>query len=52
MIAKEYKISVLRIDDKEFISLTDLAKYADQDDPRYPIQNRMRNKDVISYPGI
>lgn len=52
MIAKGQKISVLRIDDKEFISLTDLARYADEDDPRYPIQNWMRNKDVISYLGL
>ena len=45
----ERKINILRVDNKEFISLTDLARYADEDDPRYPIQNWMRNKDVISY---
>ena len=28
IIVKEQKISVLRIDNKEFISLTDLARYA------------------------
>lgn len=52
IIVKERKISVLRINNKEFISLTDLARYADEDDPRYPIQNWMRNKDVISYLGL
>lgn len=52
MVVKEQVINVLRIDDKEFISLTDLARYADEDDPRYPIQNWMRNKDVISYLGL
>lgn len=52
MIIKDKVINVLRIDDKEFISLTDLARYADEDDPRYPIQNWMRNKDVISYLGL
>lgn len=52
MIVKEQVINVIRIDDKEFISLTDLARYADEDDPRYPIQNWMRNKDVISYLGL
>lgn len=52
IIVKEQKISILRIDNKEFISLTDLARYADEDDPRYPIQNWMRNKDVISYLGL
>lgn len=39
IIVKERKISVLRINNKEFISLTDLARYADEDDPRYSIQN-------------
>ena len=52
MVVKNQIINVLRIDDKEFISLTNLARYADEDDPRYPIQNRVRNKDVISYLGL
>lgn len=52
MIVRNQVVSILRIDDKEYISLTDLARYADEDDPRYPIQNWMRNKDVISYLGL
>ena len=52
IIVKNQKISVLRINNKEYISLTDLARYADEDDPRYPIQNWMRNKEVISYLGL
>ena len=52
IVVKERKIGVLRIDKKEYISLTDLARYADEEDPRYPIQNWMRNKDVISYLGL
>ena len=52
IVVKDQIINVIRIDDKEFISLTDLARYADEDDPRYPIQNWMRNKDVISYLGL
>ena len=43
---------MIRIDDNEYISLTDLARYADKDDPRYPIQNWMRYKNVISYLGL
>lgn len=46
------KISIIRLGNKEYISLTDLARYADEDDPRYPIQNWMRNKDVIAYLGL
>ena len=52
IIVKERKISVLMLDKKEYISLTDLARYADEEEPRYPIQNWMRNKDVILYLGL
>ncbi len=52
MVVKEQIINAIRIDNKEYISLTDLARYADSYDPRYPIQNWMRNKDVISYLGL
>ena len=52
IIVKNQKISVLIINNKEYISLTDLARYADSEEPRLPIQNWMRNKDVISYLGL
>lgn len=52
MDVKGSKINVIRVDGYEYISLTDLARYADEDDPRYPIQNWMRNKDVIAYLGL
>lgn len=52
IIVNEHKINILKIDNKEYLSLTDLARYADKDDPRYPIQNWMRNKDVILYLGL
>ena len=37
IIVKEQKINVLRIDNKEFISLTDLARYANSEEPKIPI---------------
>lgn len=49
---KENKVGIIKFGNSEYISLTDLARYADEDDPRYPIQNWMRNKDVISYLGL
>lgn len=52
IIVNEHKINILRVGNEEYISLTDLARYADEDDPRYPIQNWMRNKDVILYLGL
>lgn len=52
IIVKEQKISVLRIDNKEFISLTDLARYANPEEPKVPIYAWMRNKDVLAYLGL
>ena len=52
IIVKNQIINVIIIDKKEYISLTDLARYADEYDPRYPIQNWMRNMDVLSYLGL
>lgn len=46
------KIKIITIDSKEFISLTDLARYANPEEPKIPIQTWMRNKDVIAYLGL
>ena len=42
------KIKVITIDNKEFISLTDLASYANPEEPKILIQTWMRNKVVIA----
>ena len=49
---KDNKVSVLKVGDVNYISLTDLARYANQEEPKIPIQNWMRNKDVILYLGL
>ena len=49
IIVKEQKISVLRIDNKEFISLTDLARYANPEDPSGVIRNWMSNKNSFEF---
>ncbi len=36
----------------EYISLTDIAKYKNADDPRFVIQNWMRNRNTIEFLGI
>ena len=46
------EVSVIRINNKEYISLTDLARYANPEEPKIPVQSWMRNKDVISYLGL
>ena len=46
------KIGIMRIENVDYISLTDLARYADAEEPRLPIRDWMRNKEVISYLGL
>ena len=36
----------------EFISLTDIAKYRNEDGPRFVIQNRMRNRNTVEFLGV
>ena len=38
--------------ENEFISLTDIARYKNEDDPRFVIQNWMRNKNTIELLGV
>ena len=52
IIIKEQKVGILRVGDTDYISLTDLARYADEEEPRLPIRDLMRNKEVISYLGL
>ena len=36
----------------DFISLTDIAKIKDSDNPRYIIQNWLRNRNTIEFLGV
>lgn len=48
LYAKGIEISIYTEDFRnEYISLTDIAKYRNADDPRYVIQNWMRNRDTV-----
>ena len=49
---KNNKVGIMRIGDVDYISLTDLAKYVDSEEPKFPILSWMRNKDVIKYLGL
>ncbi|MBQ3475405.1 MAG: KilA-N domain-containing protein [Bacilli bacterium] len=42
----------MRVNNEDYISLTDLSRYADNEETKIPIQNWMRNKDVISFLGL
>ncbi len=52
IIVQETKVGVIRIGDEDYISLTDLARYVNPEEPKIPIQSWMRNKDVVSYLGL
>lgn len=45
-------VRVQRISQEEFISLTDIAKFKNADDPRFVIQNWMRTRSSIEFLGI
>ncbi len=38
--------------ENEFISLTDIAKYRNEDAPRFVIQNWMRNRNTLEFLGV
>ena len=51
--AKGFPIQVYTEDFKnDYISLTDIAKYKNTDDPRFVIQNWMRNRNTLEFIGL
>ena len=52
MIVKETKINVLRINNVNYISLTDLAKYQNFSDPSFTVKNWLRKVTTIDYIGL
>lgn len=51
--AKGIDIGIYTTDfENEFISLTDIAKYRNEDDPRFVIQNWMRNRNTIEFLAV
>lgn len=52
LIVKNNKVSIIRINGSDYISLTDLAKHVNPEEPKIPIQTWMRNKNVISFLGL
>jgi len=46
------EIAVLTHKQDDYISLTDIAKYKDEQNPRYIIQNWMRNRNTVEFLGI
>ena len=51
IIVQGSDISVLTLEERDYISLTDIARYK-SDDPTSVIGNWMRNRNTIEYLGI
>ena len=49
---KNIPISVMRIENTEYISLTDLAKYQNSSDPSFTVKNWLRRVSTIDYVGL
>jgi len=45
-------VRIQRMDQDDYISLTDIAKFKNPDDPRFVIQNWMRTRSSIEFLGI
>ncbi len=45
-------VRVQKVHKDDFISLTDIAKFKNADDPRFIIQNWMRNRSTIEFLGV
>lgn len=51
--AKGFAIQIYTEDFKnDYISLTDIAKYRNREDPRFVIQNWMRNRNTLEFVGL
>ena len=52
MKVNESEIRVIRVNGEDYISLTDLARYADKEDPSGLIKQWMSNKDSFDFYGL
>jgi len=52
IIVKENKIGIMRVGNINYISLTDLAKYQNSNDPSFTIKNWLRRINTIDYIGL
>lgn len=50
--ANGIEIRVSSTDESDYISLTDIAKKRDEENPRFIIQNWMRNRSTVSFLGL
>lgn len=52
LIVKKQAINISIVDNEEYISLTDIARYKNTENPKAVIQNWLRNRNTIEFLGI
>jgi hypothetical protein len=52
ILVQEHTVSVMRVGNDDYISLTDIAKYDNQEHPADVVKNWLRNKDTIEFLGL
>lgn len=52
IIVKNINVNFFKKNSHEYISLTDIAKYKNSDDPRFVIQNWMKSRATVEFLGI
>ena len=52
IVVKEHVVNIMIVDNKEYLSLTDLAKYENSEDPSGLIKQWMSNKDSFDFYGL
>lgn len=52
LIVKKQEINISQIKDEEYISLTDIARYKNAENPKGVVQNWLRNRNTIEFLGI
>ncbi|MDX2083441.1 MAG: KilA-N domain-containing protein [Rickettsiales bacterium] len=52
IIAKGLQISIIKIGNEDYISLTDIARHKNSDEPKDVVKNWMRSKSTIEFLGL
>ncbi len=52
VVVKGINVNYKKINQTDYICITDIARYVNPNEPKVPIQTWMRNKDVVAYLGL
>ena len=52
LVVKNINVNFFSQKEEDYISLTDIAKYKNSDDPRFVIQNWMKTRSTVEFLGI